>query len=471
MRDAFLSISCALALLIGTFSLRADYTLDLDCASFRAADSLGYVEVYTAVQQAGLRYKVVGDSLIAEFKVSLDVLQAGNVVLSDTFHALDARTETEPIDGQGSFYPHVFRLIMKPGSYALRAHLLHWDPQPVATAACSLRVPQPTGDLSVSQIELGTELSYTDDGSVFVKHGVRMIPNATGFYGTQIPVLYFYAEAYELDYDSQRADSHVVVRKVLDAETGAPVRPEQTGVRPTTGSSVVIVDGFPTATLRTGTYYLELTVISLRSGRSATMRKKFWTYRAADLAAGRNLQNQPEFGSRLAEVDPNFLEVVNADSAERWMRYILTRDEYRRLRRLTPEGKRQFIREFWEKRERDDPGAGNRYFARIVEANRRYSYLQRPGWKTDRGRVFVLYGEPDRVENNYAMPQTIDHEIWGYDQLEGGVFFVFADRQGFGDLDLVHSTKRGEIYNPNWEQRLRTRDQTLSPSGPFSPGR
>jgi hypothetical protein len=38
--------------------------------------------------------------------------------------------------------------------------------------------------------------------------------------------------------------------------------------------------------------------------------------------------------------------------------------------------------------------------------------------------------------------------------MEGGVYFVFVDRQGLGDFMLVHSTKSGEIKNYNWQQQL-----------------
>lgn len=457
-------VTASVLLLFSAAPLYADSMLDLDRACFRANDSLGYVEVYIAAQQSGLRYKEVGDSIHAEFRVALDVFRDDTVALADTFRALDVRHRDEFAEASGDFYVHAFRFIMQPGEYSLRASLYHWETDPIAEATGSLRVPDWRGDgVEISDIELGTAMERRDDQSVFVKNGIRMIPNATGFYGARLPILYYYAEAYGLDFDSSSADSHIVIRRVLNAENQALVRPEHQTVRATTGTSVVVADGFPLATLRTGTYYLELTVRSLRSGRTATARKKFWTYRAEDFATGRTQHPQPEYEARLAEVDPNFLEVVEADSAEKWMRYILTRDEYRRLRRLNPEGKRRFLREYWQRRERDDPGAGNRYFARVVEANRRYSYLDRPGWKTDRGRIFVVYGESDRTHRNYAMPGTVDHEIWEYNQLEGGVLFVFADMQGFGDLDLVHSTKRGEIYNPDWDKQLRSGDQAPYP--------
>ncbi|MFH1009950.1 MAG: GWxTD domain-containing protein, partial [bacterium] len=78
-------------------------------------------------------------------------------------------------------------------------------------------------------------------------------------------------------------------------------------------------------------------------------------------------------------------------------------------------------------------------------------------WKTDRGRIYIQWGSPDLVDYHTAQQDAPDNEIWYYDRIEGGVQFVFADKSGFGDLELVHSTKRGEISDPNWLQTLTGR--------------
>ena len=45
-------------------------------------------------------------------------------------------------------------------------------------------------------------------------------------------------------------------------------------------------------------------------------------------------------------------------------------------------------------------------------------------------------------------------EIWSYYNIEGGIRFIFGDTMGFSQLELLHSTKRGELYNTDWERRL-----------------
>lgn len=428
----------------------AGVMVDLDHANFRANDSLGYVEVFASVLRSHLTYVETSDSLHAEFMLELDVMQDTIVALSDTFRAVDVVAKDEP-PSEGQFFPHVFRFIMKPGTYALRASLIQDSTRPrdVGTDTVIVRVFT-ENTLSLSDVELGCRMEKTDGPSPFAKNGILMLPNPSGFYGTDLPLFYFYAEAYGLDFDSSSVDSYAVVHRVLSSENGGIARPETRRVYRTLGRSVVIADGFPVSTLRTGTYELELEVISLASARTTKTRKKFWTYRRDDFLAGRTVEPSREYQARLFASAPDVLDVMDPDSALQLMKYVLTSEQWKQALRYNAEGKRQFLQSFWSQREIIDPGATNRHYARVAEADNRWNYLSRRGWKTDRGRVYILYGEPDLMDRNYADPSIIDHEVWHYDRLEGGVIFVFSDTKGFGDLELVHSTKRGEINNPSW---------------------
>ena len=430
---------------------KAGVLIDLDHASFRANDTLAYVEVFASVQRAHLMYASAGDSSRANFILELQVLQDTNLVLADTFAATDVLAKNEP-PTKGQFFPHVFRLVMKPGRYILKATLVQdsaGSRDMLIDSTLNVRAFR-DDTLAISDIELGCQMEKSDKASQFTKNGLLMLPNPTRFYGPDLPLFYYYAEAYGLDFDSSAADSYLVVHRVLSSETGSPIRPESRRMHPTMGHSVVIADGFPVSTLRTGTYELEIVVTSFPSGHTTKISKKFWTFRKDDFLTGRPNNLGSDYQARMLSAAPDVLDIVDADSALNVMKYALTSEQWKQVQRYNAEGKRTFLRTYWSEKEVSDPGAANRYFARVAEANRRWDYLHRQGWKTDRGRVFVLYGEPDLVDRGYADPSVEDHEVWHYDHLEGGVIFVFSDSKGFGDLELVHSTKSGEIYNPNW---------------------
>ncbi|MHA1988555.1 MAG: hypothetical protein ACW98D_18135, partial [Promethearchaeota archaeon] len=71
--------------------------------------------------------------------------------------------------------------------------------------------------------------------------------------------------------------------------------------------------------------------------------------------------------------------------------------------------------------------------------------------------VHIMYGEPTEIERYPNQIESRPYEIWSYDSLEGGVVFIFADLTGFSDYQLVHSTKRGELRDDNWQRRIVVR--------------
>jgi len=101
------------------------------------------------------------------------------------------------------------------------------------------------------------------------------------------------------------------------------------------------------------------------------------------------------------------------------------------------------------------PGASRRQFLdRVNESNQRFRHMGKPGWKTDRGRVLIVYGKPDEIDRNPSNMEVKPYISWRYNQIYGGVEFIFADRTGFGSYELIHSTYYKEIQNPNWQNEL-----------------
>ena len=139
--------------------------------------------------------------------------------------------------------------------------------------------------------------------------------------------------------------------------------------------------------------------------------------------------------------------------------YIATKRERDAYKDLSLEGKARFLEDFWRIRD-PDPGTSENEFQK--EHLRRWNYaLQQfsrfkldDGWKTDQGRVYILYGPPDDIERFPSDISTLAWERWHYYSLEGGVGFIFGDLGGFDNFILIHSTARGECRDPHWPERL-----------------
>jgi GWxTD domain-containing protein len=119
--------------------------------------------------------------------------------------------------------------------------------------------------------------------------------------------------------------------------------------------------------------------------------------------------------------------------------YYLGESEVVSLRNVPPEERKAKWDAFWKARDPDPATQENeeleQFMTRVRTAADRYAARGDAGWKTDRGKVYIHYGEPEDVENVPAGFNTPAYEIWRYPTRN--LTFVFADQGGFGDYVLV----------------------------------
>lgn len=109
---------------------------------------------------------------------------------------------------------------------------------------------------------------------------------------------------------------------------------------------------------------------------------------------------------------------------KRWregpIRYIISKpenDAYRKLK--TTADRAAFIQEFWARRDPDASTPGNEFralfFKRVTAADRLFTETSKPGWKTDRGKIYILIGPPDELDLSRAR-NSIDPDVvlWVY---------------------------------------------------------
>ncbi len=112
-------------------------------------------------------------------------------------------------------------------------------------------------------------------------------------------------------------------------------------------------------------------------------------------------------------------------------------DELRELRGAPEEERVEAWRRFWKKR---DPTSGTDSNERLDEFLSRLSYVMRtfslfsPGWRTDRGRVYIRHGRPDKI-SDASSGIGRSYQYWYYYSL--GAVFIFEDPVGTGEFQLV----------------------------------
>lgn len=175
---------------------------------------------------------------------------------------------------------------------------------------------------------------------------------------------------------------------------------------------------------------------------------------ALALAAPVFAQDQPQRKGRNEKPE---LKKAYKDWLEKDVAYIITpqeRDAFKKLQ--TDEERENFIELFWRRRDPDPDTDENEYreeyYERIAYANEHFT-SGIPGWKTDRGRIYIMWGKPDEVETHpaggqYERPSyegggetsTYPFEIWFYRYLPGvgsGIEIEFVDPTGSGEYHIA----------------------------------
>ncbi len=127
------------------------------------------------------------------------------------------------------------------------------------------------------------------------------------------------------------------------------------------------------------------------------------------------------------------------DNALDALKYVTTEDQLDSLRRGGMESRRKNLEEFWRKRDSTPATAFNEveteYYRRVDYATRNFGTLRVPdGFRSDRGRIYVLYGPPTSTERSLD-PDAGYQEVWVYSRLNRK--FVFVDQNKSGNYILV----------------------------------
>src|SRR5438093_7080268 len=166
------------------------------------------------------------------------------------------------------------------------------------------------------------------------------------------------------------------------------------------------------------------------------------------------------------EVSSSFKKWLNEDVA-----YIITDEERAAFKQLSNDEERDnFIEQFWQRRDPTPDSVENEFkeehYRRIAYANEQFA-SGIPGWKTDRGRIYITYGPPDEKETHpsggsYERPpeegggntSTFPFEQWRYRYIEGigsDIIIEFVDPTMSGEyrMTMDPSEEDALLYVPN----------------------
>jgi GWxTD domain-containing protein len=245
----------------------------------------------------------------------------------------------------------------------------------------------------------------------------EFVPNAGRIYGVDTGPACVQAEAYSFDGGS--GDTVKVKLAVLNENENVVWNNYETVLK--TGTVTPLEFRVPVDSLAWGGYRL---AIDLVSGNVEASRSRHFEVDESRVAAGMDLKQLIDLMSLVA-----------------------TDEELETLASL-PESERQdYLDEIWRKRDPDPTTPRNEFmvafFKRYKEAKLKFNENGVPGWKTDRGKVYIRNGPPDRIETRPGVSGSLSpyatYEIWYYDATNS--HYVFEDFGGTGSYTLVETVQ------------------------------
>ena len=446
-------------LLIFAFPIFSQSNLDFefDFAQFGYDSTSNYVEFYYSFSQASLTVDTENSANIIEgiLKIFIKDNISGDTIVYNQWMLKHDVLDTTAANNQ--LLVGTLGFIIPNGSFTceVTGSDVH-NPERKRVINENFKVlPFLQNSMNISDIQLASKMVQSSENktSIFYKNSYEVIPIPNVVFGKTQPALFFYTEIYNLQ--SELLKSELIKMEQLLYNSKGKMLKEKVKYLTRNSNTRVEVGSLILSTYPTDTYTLVIALIDSVGNTGVTTAKKFYVYNPDIVVQDTfEVSTTAVLSSAFGSMSEEELEDLFDKS-----KYLATKNELDKFNKLSNiEGKREFMFEFWKTKDAESGLNQNEYFRNYIQrvniSNERYSSMGKPGWKTDRGRVFLLYGEPTEIERYPNQIDTRPYEIWHYNEMEGGVYFIFADITGFSDYTLVNSTKRGELRDDNWQRRI-----------------
>ena len=452
-----------------------DIDFAVDVSGFRGEDGQTYLEFYFLCRPSELTLEErEGRMYVATFSIDLTIVDEQENVVFQSVQKREYQTDRPVVVTRRGEERVVLEQIVAgvdAGSYRAKVLLSDLNSSRYGEAVKPFVArPFTAPELAVSDLQFSMLVQRAEENNRFTKNGLLVLPNPLRIFekwaelpedGSYKPRnMFLYFEIYNLSPDSTGNEAaYDIYTAVTSHDNGMTIPLPAKKDRRISGSDGLDVIALDYMSFPEGVYTHEVKVRDLRTGLEASSSGVFEIV-------------QPPPPPPPATV----LTEEQAKRGRRQLAILASRRERDLYDNLDLEGKTEFLIAFWRMR---DPTPDTPENESMMVFNERFSYadFQLGGAESDRGSIFIRYGQPEEIVRYDSDNITKAHQIWYYTEgipgdpsrtSEGGRhFFVFGDRRGIGRYELLHSSARGELYNPQWLQELQPMDRSLFEEQPF----
>ncbi len=293
------------------------------------------------------------------------------------------------------------------------------------------------------------------------KNGYDLIPMVMPYYPESINRLTFYAEIYNSKKTLGENEKYLLNTYLKTFESNTRIDSYFFTKRMNVKDTEVVINTMDISNLPTGNYYL---VLEARDRNNEIIGYNQFFFQ-------RSNTNYQIDNTALATIDPTKVfsgNINNIDTIREYIKSlapISSQIEVEYANNLIKSDDittmQQYFYSFWSSRNALSPQIEwENYYTQVKRVNSSFSALKLKGYQTDRGRIFLKYGAPDRIVQNHNEPGAYPYEIWHYYTLanQRNKKFVFMSRDIVSnDFQLIHSDAIGELNNSQWTNEIYSR--------------
>lgn len=446
-----------------------DIGLEIAYSQFLNPQSEPYLEVYFSLNGNTVDYiEQNPGEFVGGIEVTLSVQSDSTLVGADRFRLLSpVISDTSAV---AEAFIHQSRLALPQGDY-----LLIIDIKDINETEETYHFEQPINvnfdlnTISSSDIIMLEDYRRSENAGVFSKSGYELIPlvnSGTAYYPEELKKISFYTEFYNTNKQLGPEEPFVLKYYLRDQVKNKDLNEYASFAKHDASAVTPLLASFNIENLPTGNYELVVELLN-REGENVYSLKKFFyrknNIRPVNLATLSDSVMMESFVSQLGGLDSIFLFIkylypISNDNDQR------VQDQLLAERNL--EDMKKYFYGFWARTDPDNPSlAWREYHEQVKIVNRYYTTRIRPGYMSDRGRVFLVYGKPTQTDSRKFEPSMPPYEIWQYNDIntpyavrQNNRIFIFAEFQpSTNDYELFHSTAIGELSSRRWRYDMALR--------------
>jgi GWxTD domain-containing protein len=391
-----------------------------DYAYFRSDDSaLIRLELYYQIHHRGLAFVLSGGRYTADFELLATVQDRDDkIVHSYTRDRRIVLGADEEARTRVDFRTSQINMDLPPGKYRARFTLKDRTSGQVTTREMDIKLDELYDkDPRLSEIEFAQAFQgQTEESSIFSKRDLLVVPSVHRTYGSQADDrIAYYFELYP--------GTDELVKVVLETR----VRHYRRGLLYRDTIHIALGDQ-PERQLREisvedllpGEYELSISALGRRNKKLASRSQMFkvaWTQDGM-------IRNDWKATVKQLQLFSDDVDVGDMEKLE------------------TIDDRVKAFDQFWRERDPTEGTPENEaktaFYYRIRMANERFGVMRMEGWRTDRGQIYIRYGEPDYMVNEPFSPDRYPYQIWYYTRISPNRRFVFVDENEDGDYRLQY---------------------------------